>query len=101
MSASTAGPETLCRRIVISGQVQGVSFRASTVREATKFPGLRGYVRNLDNGDVEVVVQAMASSVEAMIEWCHQGPPGARVENVQVVECKVDPALPHFKARED
>jgi acylphosphatase len=101
VSASTAGPETICRRVVISGQVQGVSFRASTVREATKFPGLRGYVRNLDNGDVEVMVQSMASAVEAMIEWCHHGPPQAQVENVQVIECKVDPALPYFNVRQD
>src|SRR5262245_46141574 len=99
MSASTAGPETVCRRIVISGAVQGVTFRASTVREATKYPGLRGYVRNLPNGDVEVIVQASASSVEAMIEWCHQGPPQAQVEHVQVSECKVDPALPYFIVR--
>jgi acylphosphatase len=101
VSASTAGPETVCRRIVISGAVQGVTFRAATAREATKFPGLRGYVRNLPNGDLEVVVQSGASSVEAMIEWCYRGPPQARVENVQVTECKVDPALPYFTVRGD
>jgi acylphosphatase len=86
---------------VVSGTVQGVGFRVSTVREATKYPGLRGYVRNLPNGDVEVLVQSSASAVEAMIEWCYRGPPGAQVENVQVTECRVDPALPYFTVRTD
>jgi hypothetical protein len=36
-----------------------------------------------------------------MIDWCHQGPPLARVENVSVSEAKVDPALPPFGIREE
>src|SRR3954463_6183709 len=101
MSGSTVGPETVCRKIVISGAVQGVTFRASTAREAMKYPGLRGHVRNLPNGDVEVLLQGSASSVEAMIEWCYRGPPKAKVDNVQTTECRVDPAMPYFMVRGD
>ena len=101
MSASVSGPETVSRKLVVSGKVQGVGFRAATAREALRYPGMRGYVRNLSGGDVEVLVQANGSAVEAMIEWCHQGPPSARVESVQVIECKVDPALPYFTVREE
>ena len=101
MSGSIIGPETVCRKLVISGAVQGVTFRASTAREAMKYPGLRGHVRNLPNGDVEVLIQGPASSVEAMIEWCHHGPPQARVENVTSTECRVDPAMGYFVARGD
>ncbi len=99
MSASSTGPETIARRILISGRVQGVAFRASTVREALRYPGLRGFVRNLASGEVEVLVQGSASAVDAMIEWCHQGPPMARIDQVKVMECPVNVALTHFSIK--
>jgi acylphosphatase len=101
LSGSIIGPETVCRKLVITGTVQGVTFRASTAREAMKYPGLRGYVRNMPGGEVEVMLQGSASAVEAMIEWCYRGPPAAQVDNVQTTECRVDPAMPYFTVRND
>jgi acylphosphatase len=99
VSGSSIGPETIARRVLVSGQVQGVTFRAATAREALRYPGLRGYVRNLPSGEVEVILQGSATAVDAMIEWCHQGPPQAHVEQVRVWESSVDPALPHFMVK--
>ena len=70
-------------RIVISGRVQGVSFRASA-REVARAQRLSGWVRNRPNGDVEVVVEGGEGVVQAFIAWCHVGPPGAHVTAVQV-----------------
>ncbi len=70
-------------RLRITGRVQGVFFRESTRREATRL-GLQGWVRNLDDGSVEAVVQGPAADVETMVQWCHRGPQLARVDSVQV-----------------
>ena len=82
------------------GRVQGVGYRFFAQRHASVL-GVRGYVRNLPDGNVEVIAQGNASAVEAMIDWCRLGPPMAQVEQVQVTECKVNPGLPHFDVRRD
>lgn len=64
---------------VISGFVQGVSYRASTRREAARL-GLSGWVRNLPDGGVEFVAEGERARVEALLEWARRGPPAARVE---------------------
>jgi acylphosphatase len=68
-------------RFHVSGQVQGVFFRASTRREALKL-GLRGYARNLSDGRVEVVACGSSEAVSALEDWLWQGPPAARVDDV-------------------
>src|SRR5215472_15877150 len=70
-------------RIIISGLVQGVYFRADA-REVAHQRGLSGWVRNRLDGTVEAVVEGEQSAVQAFIAWCHDGPPGARVTDVQV-----------------
>lgn len=70
--------------IVISGRVQGVAFRIATVEEADRLGGLRGWVRNLRDGRVEAIAEGERSKVEALVAWCHHGPPPARVTDVQV-----------------
>ena len=67
----------------ISGLVQGVCYRASCREEALRL-GLTGEVRNLPDGDVAAVVEGPRAGVEELIAWCRRGPPGARVEGVQV-----------------
>jgi len=69
--------------ITVHGIVQGVYYRYNTKDRADAF-ALRGTVRNLPNGDVEVVVEGEDDRVRALIEWCRQGPRGARVERVDV-----------------
>jgi len=70
-------------RVIVSGRVQGVSYRASTAKKAGQL-GLVGWVRNLSNGDVEI--EAEGAQVDALLEWCKQGPPHARVDRVDVEE---------------
>lgn len=70
-------------RVVISGRVQGVFFRASAEDEA-RSRGLAGWVRNRPDGQVEAVFEGEKAAVEAVIAWCHRGPPAARVTGVAV-----------------
>ena len=88
--------ETIQRRIFVSGLVQGVGYRASTSREAQRFPGLRGYVRNLEDGRVEAVFSGDADAVLAMVAWCRHGPSSARVTALEVREEPVDAGLDAF-----
>lgn len=71
-------------RLVISGRVQGVGFRASAAGKAAKM-GLRGWVCNRPDGSVETEFEGPAEAVEALRTWCAQGPPLARVTNVECV----------------
>jgi acylphosphatase len=70
-------------RIVISGRVQGVSFRASA-REVARVQRLSGWIRNRLEGGVEAVVEGDDAAVQAFIAWCREGPVGAHVTAVQV-----------------
>jgi acylphosphatase len=69
---------TVSYKVVISGAVQGVSFRAS-MRDRALRGGVSGWVRNRDDGAVEALLQGEAADVEELIEWAKVGPPGARV----------------------
>jgi acylphosphatase len=69
-------------KVVVSGVVQGVSFRAS-MREVALRHGVRGWVRNRDDGDVEALVQGGEADVGKLLEWAKVGPPGARVVSLR------------------
>ena len=69
----------------IAGRVQGVFFRAS-VQEAASNAGLTGWVCNLADGRVEAVFEGDAASVERVVQWCWQGSPMSRVEEVVAEE---------------
>jgi acylphosphatase len=69
--------------LIIHGRVQGVFFRASTRAEAESL-GLKGWVKNLPLMRVEAILQGPEDKVKQAIEWCHQGPPGAKVIRVEV-----------------
>lgn len=70
------------RRVVISGKVQGVWYRAWTKGEAEKL-GLKGWVRNLSTGQVEALFAGPGTSIEAMIDACRKGPPLAKVTGIE------------------
>jgi acylphosphatase len=73
------------RRVLISGMVQGVWFRAYT-RDAARNAGVTGWVRNLPDGRVEAVFQGTSEQVSQVIDWCRKGSPGSRVKDVEVHE---------------
>jgi acylphosphatase len=70
-------------RLIISGRVQGVSYRWWTVGEATR-RGLNGWVRNRRDGSVEVLVSGPIAEVDDLIEACRQGPSAARVTDIAI-----------------
>ncbi len=72
-------------RVLVSGDVQGVGFRWYC-REQAVGRGVGGFVRNLDDGRVEAAFEGDPEAVEAVVEWCRQGPGWARVERVELEE---------------
>lgn len=66
---------------VVSGMVQGVGFRYATVRQARAL-GLKGVVRNLEDGRVEVVAEGEEERLSRLEAWLAHGPAGARVRAV-------------------
>ncbi len=69
--------------LFIDGYVQGVFFRAFTTDKA-RLTGVSGWVRNLPDGRVEALFEGEQQAVEEMIRHCKNGPPGARVTDVDV-----------------
>ncbi len=74
--------ETVRRRVVVHGTVQGVFFRDSTRRKAVS-AGVSGWVSNRPDGTVEAVFEGDPGAVARMVEWAQQGPRGAAVERVE------------------
>ncbi|MBA2364418.1 MAG: acylphosphatase [Chloroflexia bacterium] len=68
-------------RATITGEVQGVNFRAECREQALQH-GLIGWVRNDSDGSVESVFEGSRESVRLILEWCEHGPTGARVRKV-------------------
>ncbi|MGA9162609.1 MAG: acylphosphatase [Actinomycetota bacterium] len=71
-------------RVVASGRVQGVFYRATCARLARAL-GLAGYVRNLPDGRVEAVFEGPDDDVEEMVAWSRRGPDLAHVDDLNVV----------------
>ena len=68
--------------LFISGQVQGVSYRANATRMASML-GVSGWVRNLPDGRVEIVAQGEEKALRNFLAWVHQGPAQSRVDHVE------------------
>ena len=96
--ASALRPRTVRAHLFISGVVQGVSYRASTQEQARQ-RGVVGWVRNLQDGRVEAVLQGPKEKVDDLIRWCHQGPPAAKVDKVGVAWEKVADEFQRFDVR--
>ena len=77
----------VCKRILISGRVQGVSFRFYSHEKASEF-GLKGWVHNLSDGKVEMLLAGPQEEVDAVIKWAHKGPPAAHVVAVEIHDLK-------------
>jgi acylphosphatase len=80
--SSSGATDLTAVRAVIRGRVQGVSFRWYTREEAERL-GVAGWVRNRPDGSVELWAEGAREAVEALLAWCHRGPPAARVSGVE------------------
>ena len=90
--------ERLRAHVWVSGRVQMVFFRATTQQVATD-QGLAGWVRNLPDGRVEAVFEGEPAAVRALVAWCANGPPRARVEHVETVWEAPQGEPPGFQVR--
>jgi acylphosphatase len=72
-------------RIKIAGQVQGVFFRKYVAEESQKI-GVKGHVRNLESGEVEVIAEGSPEQVEEITKLCKKGAPHSVVKNIDVQE---------------
>lgn len=82
----------------ITGQVQGVGFRES-MREVAQALQVNGWVRNRVDGSVEAMVQGFQEDVERLLEWSHNGPPGASVRFVEVHVALIEEDFTTFERR--
>lgn len=85
-------------RYVVRGKVQGVFYRASTVEKGRQL-GLRGWVRNLPDGGVEIVAAGDGASLTELASWLWEGPPSARVDGVTTEEWTAGVAESTFAVR--
>ncbi len=84
-----------CVRCLVAGRVQGVFFRVSA-RDQAQLLGLSGHVRNLPDGQVEVVACGGQEALQAMRDWLQKGPPHAQVSAVACEVCEA-PAVDGFR----
>ena len=73
------------RRVTVQGRVQGVGFRYAVAR-AARVRGVAGWVSNRPDGAVEAVFEGDPEAVESLIRLCREGPRGAEVDQVEVLE---------------
>jgi acylphosphatase len=81
-------PNIVHKNIRITGRVQGVGFRY-TARSVARTLGIKGYVRNLPDGNVYIEAEGTLQQMEEFIEWCHDGPPRAVIQFVDVYDGEV------------
>jgi acylphosphatase len=89
--------QTIARRLVIHGRVQGVFFR-DTMRRVAEDAGVSGWATNSNEGTVQAHVEGPPQGVERVVEFAHAGPDRARVERVEVDEADVQ-GLSGFQIR--
>ncbi len=75
-------------RLTIKGKVQGVFYRA-TAKDVADLTGVKGWVKNLPDKNVEITATATEEILQKFINWCKQGPPKAKVDDVNVEELEL------------
>jgi len=84
-------------RFIVSGKVQGVFFRASA-RDRANALGLRGFAKNLPDGRVEVLAAGSDAAIDELAAWLREGPPMARVDDLERLPARDDEAGEGFSA---
>ena len=84
--------------IFVTGRVQGVFFRQSTKVMAIK-NNAKGWVRNLDDGRVEIVAQGETQDIDNLAHWCKTGPANSRVDEFELSEENISDEFENFEVR--
>lgn len=84
--------------LIISGEVQGVFFRASA-QEKARALGLTGWVKNRKDGRVELVAQGDEDTLDELVNWCHHGPEDAFVQLVEMEWTDIEQEFEDFEVR--
>ncbi len=85
-------------KVTVKGIVQGVSFRYYTVQMAMRL-NVRGWVKNLPNGDVQGCFEGEDRDVNALVDWCRIGPPHASVDEVDELNEQYTGEFRDFRVR--
>ncbi|PIS08842.1 acylphosphatase [Candidatus Beckwithbacteria bacterium CG10_big_fil_rev_8_21_14_0_10_34_10] len=86
----------MAKKVHIKGRVQGVFFRVNTKKKADELR-IKGYVKNLDNGQVEAVFQGPEEKVKEMIKWCYQGSKDSQVKEVEIEIVRQEERISNFQ----
>lgn len=95
MTTSAVCQHSVAVQICVSGKVQGVYFRANTAKKAHAL-NLRGWVKNLGDGSVQILAQGEGEVIEKLIQWCQRGPILAKVSTVVHVMADYDHTISGF-----
>lgn len=74
--------------VTLSGRVQNVGFRFATVEKAQEI-GIKGFVKNKPDDTVYIEAEGEANDLNRFLEWCKEGPPAAKVENIETQEIPI------------
>ena len=85
-------------KIIISGEVQGIYFRAFIKDRASEL-GLTGYVKNLENHKIEVIAEGHELKLQKLVEHCKSGPPGAQIADVKINYLQYSGDFSRFKIK--
>lgn len=86
------------KHLIVSGRVQGVGFRAFVLRNAKKL-GIKGWVKNTYNGDVEAVICGNKTAIDQMLSQIRKGPRWASVDRIKVISNNTEEEFDQFKIR--
>ena len=84
--------------ILVTGKVQGVFFRQATKVIAIK-NHVTGWVKNLESGQVEILLEGEDQNVNSIVEWCHNGPANSRVDEIKIEQQKFSGQYLNFEVR--
>ena len=84
--------------ILVTGKVQGVFFRQATKVVAIK-NNVTGCIKNLENGQVEIILEGDEKNVNSVVDWCRHGPANSRVDEIEINNQKFSNQFLEFEVR--
>jgi acylphosphatase len=85
----------IAKHIIVKGRVQGVFFRRNAQQKANEL-NIKGWIRNTDDENVEIMAQGDENNLQQFIEWCKEGPGRAEVKDVEIKDAGVNNSLSRF-----